>query len=118
MPVMKITVDAAMRARDVSRPGADHETSAREADAGLAGPAPDTVPGRPGGTSQDNAVQAGPGAGVHRLAEHATGPDSRGAAATAGRGQPEAASGAPARSSAQADGADQAQTGADEAHAR
>jgi hypothetical protein len=30
---MKITVDAAMRARDVSRPGADQEAAAREGDA-------------------------------------------------------------------------------------
>jgi hypothetical protein len=30
---MKITVDAAMRARDVSRPDADHEAMAREGEA-------------------------------------------------------------------------------------
>lgn len=35
---MKITVDAAMRARDVSRPRAEHEALARESDA-AAGPA-------------------------------------------------------------------------------
>jgi hypothetical protein len=39
MPVMKITVDAAMRARDVSRPHADQEASARSADTDLAGQA-------------------------------------------------------------------------------
>jgi hypothetical protein len=30
---MKVTVDAAMRARDVSRPRADHAAAARESDA-------------------------------------------------------------------------------------
>jgi hypothetical protein len=30
---MKVTVDAAMRARDVSRPDADHDAAARESDA-------------------------------------------------------------------------------------
>jgi hypothetical protein len=58
---MKVTVDAAMRARDVSRPRADDEASARESDAeaaaarGETGPAagapvpapPDAAAGRP-----------------------------------------------------------------------
>jgi hypothetical protein len=38
MPGMKITLDAAMRARDVSQPGPDHEAAALAADA-LAAPA-------------------------------------------------------------------------------
>jgi hypothetical protein len=46
MPVMKITVDAAMRARDVSRPRADHETSARAAEPGPAGAAEDSPSAR------------------------------------------------------------------------
>lgn len=118
MPVMKITVDAAMRARDVSRPNADQETSAREADADLAGTALDTARGRAEGTSQDNAAQAGPSAGGHRPADHATRPRSRRAAAAAGRSQPEAATSAPAGSSAPADRADQAGAAAGEAPAR
>jgi hypothetical protein len=56
---MKITVDAAMRARDVSRPDAEHEAQARAAEgaeqtkgaapkpAGPAEPAPGNAP-RPG----------------------------------------------------------------------
>jgi hypothetical protein len=53
---MKITVDAAMRARDVSRPRAEHEALARESDAAAessrrtqapAGPAAPSGAGRP-----------------------------------------------------------------------
>jgi len=47
MPGMKITLDAAMRVRDVSRPRPEHEAAALAADA-LAGAA------RPGGTGPAN----------------------------------------------------------------
>ncbi len=40
MPGMKVTLSAAMRARDVSRPHADHEEAAEEADARAAAPRP------------------------------------------------------------------------------
>jgi len=40
MPGMKVTLSGAMRARDVSRPHADHEADAEEADARAAAPRP------------------------------------------------------------------------------
>jgi hypothetical protein len=40
MPGMKVTLSAAMRARDVSRPHEDHEEAAEEADARAAAPRP------------------------------------------------------------------------------
>lgn len=46
MPVMKITVDAAMRARDVSRPHADQERSAYAAQADPVGAAEDSPSAR------------------------------------------------------------------------
>ena len=41
---MKVTVDAAMRARDVSRPRADQEAAARESDAEAVRPRGETGP--------------------------------------------------------------------------
>jgi hypothetical protein len=53
MPGMKITLDAAMRVRDVSQPGPDHEAAALAADAlaapaRLGGPGPAMARPRPG----------------------------------------------------------------------
>ena len=59
MPAMKLTFTAAMRARDVSRPRAEHLAAAEAAEAraaGQAGPA-----ARPGG--QGRRGQAGPAGG-------------------------------------------------------
>jgi hypothetical protein len=46
MPGMKVTLSAAMRARDVSRPHADHEEAAEEAAARAAAPRPAGPPPR------------------------------------------------------------------------
>jgi hypothetical protein len=50
MPGMKVTLDAAMRARDVSRPHAEHEALAREGEpesGGTREQAPRAKPARP-----------------------------------------------------------------------
>lgn len=65
---MKITVDAAMRARDVSRPRAEHEAKARAAEeAGEAGQA-DQVPAEPARPAPGNAPR--PGQGRRRRRRH------------------------------------------------
>ena len=62
MPGMKVTLSAAMRARDVSRPRAEHEEAAGQAD----GPRPDAPPppadpgsGQP--AARGRPQEAGPG---------------------------------------------------------
>jgi len=62
---MKITVDAAMRARDVSRPRAEHEALARAADqAEEAGPKP------AGPAEQARGAPVKPGQGRRRRRRH------------------------------------------------
>jgi hypothetical protein len=64
---MKITVDAAMRARDVSRPRAEDEERAREA--GEADPKPaEAVGAAPGGAAPGGAPK--PGQGRRRRRRH------------------------------------------------
>jgi hypothetical protein len=46
MPGMKVTLSAAMRARDVSRPQAEHEQAAREAAERAGAPRPARAPRR------------------------------------------------------------------------
>jgi hypothetical protein len=64
MPAMKVTLSAAMRARDVSRPHAEHEEAAERGDGQRPAPGADGN-GRPGedGTRQPAAV---PKSGVPR----------------------------------------------------
>ncbi len=54
---MKITVDAAMRARDVSRPRPEHEALARESEAAAGVSRPERVTQAPGG--RDGPAAAG-----------------------------------------------------------
>ena len=54
---MKITVDAAMRARDVSRPRPEHEEMARESEAAAGVPGGERV--KPGPDGQAGAAGAG-----------------------------------------------------------
>jgi hypothetical protein len=58
---MKITVDAAMRARDVSRPRAEHEALAREAEDSEAAEMADPKPDVPAGPASGNASRPGQG---------------------------------------------------------
>jgi hypothetical protein len=57
MTGMKVTVDAAMRARDVSRPHAEHEAQARERDAQAVGAGP---PGQPSRRQAGQPARGGP----------------------------------------------------------
>lgn len=57
---MKVTVDAAMRARDVSRPHAEHEALARAAEE-AAGPLPEKPAPAGSETSPAGAARPGPG---------------------------------------------------------
>jgi hypothetical protein len=68
MAGMKVTLSAAMRARDVSRPTADDEEAARKADrAGSSGPGP-SGPGasEPGATGSARSRNAGRADGADR----------------------------------------------------
>jgi hypothetical protein len=62
---MKVTVDAAMRARDVSRPRADDEETARASEPGPGRPREDPVaPARPADTGAPAPDGDGPADGV------------------------------------------------------
>ncbi len=65
MPGLKVTLDAAMRARDVSRPHAEHEADAARADAGAAsGAAASGAAGEhAGGSQREERPQPGYGRG-------------------------------------------------------
>jgi len=60
MPDMKVTLSAAMRARDVSRPRAEHEEAAQEAAERAGTPRPAGAP-RPAGTPPRSRVAGNSG---------------------------------------------------------
>jgi hypothetical protein len=77
MPGMKVTVDAAMRARDVSRPHAEHEDLA---DAGEPQPGQAREPGGSAltaGTAGSAPAPAAPGRGAQTAAPRARSPRRR-----------------------------------------
>ncbi len=95
MPAMKLTPNAAMRARDVSRPHAEHLAQAEAAEAGIAegSRARTAGPGR-GGAAPGRAAKNGPEMG--RAGDAAGGPPAGDAAGgppagDAGDGRPDRA---------------------------
>ena len=59
MPGMKVTLSAAMRARDVSRPQAEHEQAAQEAAERAGAPRPAGPPPRPRAAGDSGAGDSG-----------------------------------------------------------
>jgi hypothetical protein len=89
VPSMKITLSAAMRARDASRPQAEHEAAARAADlAGQAHPGPPGQPRpAPGGSRPDENGPDGSGPGPKPDGRPQPGSGRPGGPPRAGRGR-------------------------------